>query len=465
MSTRSVALENVIEILEKNQPLHIILSKSLEAFSEETDRAFLSRLTRGVVERKMTLDGIISQKSSVKLNRMKPVIRNILRCGIYQILFMDSVTDFAACDESVKLAGKRGFRQLGGFVNGILRNVCRDEELRKSFSCGDEAAAGSEKKKLPSENETQKPADSAEGLSERYSMPLWIAKEWTERFGFEKTEKAFRYFLESNGISIRCNLSKTEPDQLERRLMEKGIKVVKSELCPKCLRLTDCGSPEQIEEFRRGLFTIQDMSSVFAGLIDLKKLGKKPEDCRVLDLCAAPGGKSLHMADYGFSVVSCDLTGKKTDMIKDNVKRCGFDNITVCQNDALVFREEFESSFEIVLCDLPCSGLGIIGRKPDIKYNMQKDKQLELVKLQKEMLAVAVRYLKKDGLLIYSTCTVNTDENEKMTDYITGQLGLSREMVHSLPAPLAAEYEKNCYIQILPGEYGTDGFFISGFRK
>ncbi len=462
MSTRSVALENVISILEQGQPLHIVLSKSLESFDSENDRAFVSRLTRGVVERKQYLDDIISLKSSVKLGRMKPVIRNILRCGIYQILFMDSVTDFAACDECVKLAGKRGFRQLGGFVNGILRNVCRDEKIRRE--CGK-----NQLKENESENSTVYPdkaeCSAAERLGRLYSVPMWICSEWVERFGAARTETAFKYFLDNNGISIRCNLSKTEPELLANRLKDKGISVTESSLSPKCFRISGCGPLDKLEEFADGLFNVQDTSSVLAGLIDCEKLGKKPEECRVLDLCAAPGGKSLHFADMGFNVVSCDLTDKKTELIVENVEHCGFKNITVCRNDALVYREEFKEAFDIVLCDLPCSGLGIIGKKPDIKYNMTKDKQAALVGLQKQILKVAAGYIRKNGFMIYSTCTVNPDENENMTEYIVGELGLTRYNIHRLPEQLDAEYRKNSYIQLLPGEYLTDGFFISGFIK
>lgn len=298
MSTRSIVLENVIEILEKGRPLHLVLGESLAKLpkGENNDRAFISRLTRGVVERKLTLDEVINALASVKVNKQKPVVRNILRCGVYQILYMNSVTDFAACDESVKLAGKRGFRSLGGFINGVLRNCCRRKE---EFLNTDR------------------------DLSYKYSMPEWIVKDWTERFGNERTEKAFRYFFEDNSISIRCNLSKTDVSSVEKTLCEiNGLEFEKG-FTGKCFKLKNCGNPEELPSFREGLFVVQDESSVLAGLcLGLKSEGKS---VKILDLCAAPGGKAIHAADYpGTEVTACDLSESKCELIKEAVNRCGF---------------------------------------------------------------------------------------------------------------------------------------------
>ena len=441
MSTRSTALENVMEILENGKPLHVVLSRSLALFTDANERAFVSRLTRGTVERKLTLDRIIDAKSKVKTDKQKPVIRNILRCGVYQILYMDAVTDFAACNEAVRLAGRRGLKQLGGFVNGVLRAVCRDKEIRNEIE---------------------------DSLSVKYSMPQWIVDEWTERFGVTETEEAFRYFFEENGIPVRCNISKISPRELRAGLKERGIEITDDGITEKCMKISVHSSLDSIDWFRQGFFVVQDASSVMAGMIrqqiidDLKKDGNVPE---ALDLCAAPGGKSLNLADMGIAVTACDLTESKTKLIREAVNRCGFNNITVTENDASVFNADFAGRFDLVVCDLPCSGLGIIGKKPDIKYNMTPEKQAELTGLQKSILDNAVKYIKPGGYLIYSTCTVNRAENEEMAEYIAAHSGMQSYPLHDLPDKIREEYDKNCYVQLLPGEFGTDGFFISGFRK
>lgn len=441
MSSRSIALENLIEILEKERPLHLVLSESLEKIpqTEYNDRAFVSRLTRGVTERKITLDAVINMLASVKVNKQKPVVRNILRSGIYQILFMNSVTDFAACDESVKLAGKRGFRSLGGFINGVLRSCCRRKsEIMESLS----------------------------DMTLRYSMPEWIVKDWTQRFGKDKAERAFEYFFEDNGISIRCNLSKTDIASVEKSLGEiEGISIEKG-LSSKCLKLKKCGSPDELPGFKQGLFTVQDESSVFAGLC--LGIGKtSPEGIKILDLCAAPGGKAVHAADYpGTYVTACDISDDKCGLIREAVKRCGFNNIEVIRNDATIFNKDFENRFDCLICDLPCSGLGIIGKKPDIKYNMTPGKMKELCILQREILDNAVRYMKPGGVMVFSTCTVDTDENEYNVEYLINEKGLvSDSLDEYLPDIMRGETTKKGYIQILPGEFGCDGFFISRLIK
>ncbi len=528
MSTRSVALENIIEILENGKPLHLVLKDSLDRHGDmdRTDRAFVSRLTRGVTERCLMLDSVIDRLASVKVKKQKPVIRNILRAGVYQILFMDSVSDFAACDESVKLAGKRGFRSLGGFVNGVLRNCCR----RKNEFTGD--AVSLDLSVLS--DDLSKAPDVKKKFCYLYSMPEWLTDMWLECYGAERTKKAFDYFFSDNGISIRCNLTKLKPSELEQMLIDGNIGYTHG-ITKKCFRLENGGNPENISGFEQGLFTVQDESSVLAGLCtgldrytdskdvceekgntgskalckekininsedvceekgntDSKALCKEKinidsedeckekgntgskdsgicgrNDIKVLDLCAAPGGKSLHAADHvGVSVVACDISKNKTDMIREAAARCGFDNIAVKENDATVLNASFENQFDVVLCDLPCSGLGIIGKKPDIKYNMTPEKMKELTVLQRAILDNAVRYVKKDGILIYSTCTVNKEENEDNVKYIKDKYGFVTESLDDyLPKELLSEMTGGGMLQLLPGDYGCDGFFMARLKK
>lgn len=456
MNARGCALDNIISILENREPLHIVLSKSLKNIGDEQDRAFTARLTRGVVERCLTLDSIINAKTETKVNRQKQVIRNILRLGVYQVLFMDGVTDFAACDEAVKLAGKRGFRSLGGFVNGVLRAVCRDEKLRNTVE-------GWKKTDLKCE-----PKDAPSRLMFKYSMPEWISSDWTERYGMQAAEASFRYFFEESGLAVRCNTSKLPAEALEKSLNNAGLETRKSVLSERALKIKGGVSPDSIPEFVEGLMVVQDSSSVFVGEIvknvqDFLEKTDKAGSSRVLDLCAAPGGKSLNMADMGFEVTACDLTEQKTSLIREAVDRCGFSKVQVMENDATVFKSGFEAAFDIVLCDLPCSGLGIIGKKPDIKYNMNPQKQEELVMLQREILKNAVRYVRKGGILCYSTCTVNIHENEEQADYIEHELGMTPVPIEEFCRKRGLLHCSKNRVQLLPGEVESDGFFIAAF--
>ena len=477
MNIRNIALEDIIGILEEKKPLHMVLLNSQKGIEDKKDRAFAARLVRGCVERAYSLDHIINSISSVPVKKQKPVIRNILRSGIYQILFMDSVTDFAACDEAVKLAGKRGFRSLSGFVNGILRNICRKkEEILKEL-----------------ENTEKK------NMSFKYSMPEWIVDEFCSLYGEEAAGQAFGYFLKENAVSVRVNTSKISLESFEERMDRNGsaskkknndetglgsiensrIKIEKNAYIDKCYSISGAGSLEDSREFREGLFTVQDMSSALVGYICEKLPDSYVTDngngdkgsttvyrIKALDLCAAPGGKSLYLADLGAEVTSCDISEQKVSLIRENATRCGFDNITLTINDASVYNKSFDGAFDIVLCDLPCSGLGIIGKKPDIKYNISKEKVKELAELQRSILEKAVKYVKPGGFLIFSTCTVTKEENTANVKYITDELGLKGIDISSmLPEGIDPTEKENCYIQILPGEYGSDGFFISVFSR
>ena len=452
MNTRSIVLENVISVLENKKPLHLVLKASLKDVSDGRDRSFVARLTRGCVERMLALDHSIDFLSSVKVNKQKPVIRNILRCGLYQILFMDSVTDFAACDESVKLAVRKGFGSLRGFVNGVLRNACR----RKNDLLKDIIGADSE-------------------LTIRYSMPEWIVSDFLHRFGKEKTEAVFDYFYRENPLSLRCNCSRTSPEdafqQLEKEGAVYGFNVSRNRYLDDCFSvksgdssLTDAPGQFSLAFFNNnpGTFVIQDFSSVLVGYAaDKACLKKGIGKGKVLDICAAPGGKSMHIADMGYEVIACDISENKTKLISEAAERCGFKNVSVMENDAAIFNELFENAFDVVICDLPCSGLGIIGKKPDIKYNMTPEKIAELAGLQKQILKNAVRYLKKNGILVYSTCTLSRCENEENAGYLINDLGMRGIPVADLlPSGIEPENKDDCYIQILPGEYESDGFFI-----
>jgi len=448
-------LNNVTEILENGKPLHIVLKASLDKLDDIRDKGFTAVLTRGCVERMITLDTVIDQVSTVKVRKQKPVIRNILRMGTYQLLFMNSVTDFAAVDESVKLAGARGFGSLKGFVNAVLRKISKNSE-----------------KFLNDINR-----DGPDNYSYKYSVPKWLADNILDVCGSENTQAVFDYFMKENDISVRVNISHIEPAEcfglIQGRKDGMGI-IRKNPYIEECFYLKKAGPVENLEEFMNGDLVIQDMSSVLAGRIaDLAwsnvncgDLKKEKSQIKVLDLCAAPGGKSLHMADLGYNVTSCDISEEKIKLIEGSVKRCRFDNIRIMINDASVYNPEFKDGFDIVICDLPCSGLGIIGKKPDIKYNMTVEKSIELSKLQKSMLNNAFRYVRKGGILLFCTCTLRECENTENVGYILKEKDFEGVPVKEfLPKGIEPLNDDDCFLSIIPGRYGSDGFFISCFRR
>ncbi|MCR5330088.1 MAG: 16S rRNA (cytosine(967)-C(5))-methyltransferase RsmB [Lachnospiraceae bacterium] len=443
-NARNTALTILCRIFEDKVPSHIALSTVNSSTSD--DRAFIKRLVTGTVERVITIDKIIERYSSVKPEKQKPVIRNVLRMGIFQILFMN-VPDSAACNEAVKLVKKRGMGGLSGFVNGILRKICSQKDILIK-----ETDIQSSDTQLPDIQSLDIPA-----LSFKYSLPEWIVRLFIDRFGFTKAITAFGYFLKESSLQIRCNISRTDPDVLEGMLTGCGVSVKR--INDKCMVISDIDRLETLEPFKKGLFMIQDLSSVLAGENPSAELLReyikdRSSDLKVLDLCAAPGGKTLNMADRlkveGFKAhfTACDISQSKLEKIRENIERCRFDDIECRLSDATVFNEDFSDEFDIVIADVPCSGLGVIGRKPDIKLNASPEGIEELNILQKDILKNAVRYVKAGGFIVFSTCTVVGSENEDNVRFIED-----------------AGFERINAVQICPGEYECDGFFYSLLRK
>ena len=347
INIREIALLSIIEIMEKGKMSHLVLAQVLKKYQylEKQDRAFLSRLVEGTIERIITLDYILNQFSSVPTEKMKPVIRNILRLSLYQILYMDGVPESAACNEAVKLAEKKGFKNLKGFVNGILRTI----ERRK--------------------DSIQYPDEKKEGtwyLSVFYSTPEWIIKQWIEQYGIEKARKMLEVsYKEERGISVRCNIEKRTKEEIRQMLEKEGVVVEECSYPDYALRISGYDYLEGLEAFREGFISVQDINSMMAA----EKCGVKKGDF-VLDVCAAPGGKSIHIAEKLNStghVEARDLSKNKVNFIQENIERSGLKNIEAVVQDALVLTEKDENRADIVIADLPCSGLGVIGKKNDIR--------------------------------------------------------------------------------------------------
>lgn len=435
--SREIILDILMEILEKGGHSHVILRQALEKYQylEKQDRAFITRVAEGTIEYCLTIDAVIDQCSKVKTDKMKPVIRTILRMAVYQILWMDRIPDSAACNEAVKLAVKRRFTGLKGFVNGVLRTIVRRKE---EFVFDD--------------------------WTLRYSMPSWLIEMWKQQYPAETVQQMLESFLKEQPTAVRCNLDLASVEEITESLKAQQVQVTASPLSFHGLLLEKYDYLEGLEAFRRGWIQVQDASSGFVGDI----ADPQPGDV-VLDVCGAPGGKSLHIADKlkgtGLVVVR-DLTEQKIRLVEENLERTGFTNIRAEVWDALEFDPQWEKKADIVIADLPCSGLGIIGKKPDIKYQVSSRSLKELAALQRQILSVVSRYVKPGGKLIYSTCTVNQEENEGQRSWFLEHFPFRSQNIEGmLGEAVQEESMKEGYLQLLPGCYPCDGFFIAAFTR
>lgn len=428
VNDRELVLEILLAVDRDGEYSHTVLRNVLENYQylDKSERAFITRAAEGTLEHMIEIDYMINQFSKVKTGKMKPVIRNIIRSGVYQLKYMDSVPASAACNEAVKLAAKRGFAGLRGFVNGVLRNISRN--LDKIY--------------YPDRKDVKK------WLSVTFSMPEWILDGWLEEYDVQTVETMLQDFLKEKPVSVRCNLSKISRRELAERLEREGVTVSLDSELPCALYLSGFDYLGALESFQKGFFLVQDVSSM-----RVAEWAAPKEGDYVIDVCGAPGGKALHMADKlngtGF-VEARDLTEYKTELIWDNIRRCGMSNIeAVCQN-ATVCDEASKEKADILIADLPCSGLGVLGRKTDLKYKITPETPESLVKLQRNILAAVNRYVKPGGKLIYSTCTIHRRENEENTRWFTDTF---------------PEFEKVREKQFLPGIDEGDGFYIALFQK
>lgn len=395
---------------------HLVLRDVLDKYQylSKQERAFLTRLTEGTIERMLTLDYVIDQFSKTKVKKMKPLIRELMRLSVYQIMYMDGVPDAAVCNESVKLARKRGFSGLSGFVNGVLRSVARGW------------------KDVTFQNE-----------SVRYSVPEWIIDGWNADYGRDVTEKMLEAFMQPAKITVRTNTQKCTPEELKDRLSQEGVTVEAIEGISYAFALSGFDYLAGLGSFQDGWFYVQDISSMTVAHVADPKKGDY-----IIDVCAAPGGKSSHLAELldGSGMVEArDLTEYKVGLIEENILRHDLHNMKAVQQDATLFDETSVEKADILICDLPCSGLGVIGRKSDIRYKMTAEKAHDLAVLQQEMLDTVWKYVKRGGKLIYSTCTIHKEENE---DNVAAFL-------QKHPQFTLVEQR-----QIFPME-GSDGFFVA----
>lgn len=429
INIRQLVLESIIEILEKGQYSHQVENAVLEkyAYLEKRDRAFYTRMIEGTLGSLITLDYYINQISKTPVKKQKPLIRNLLRISTYQILYMDSVPDSAAINEAVKLAKKRGFSQLSGFVNGVLRNLSRkkDEIVLPKAEDGFVTYA-----------------------SVRYSYPEWIVEQFVSDYGTTKCEEILAGLNEAQKMSVRVNTEQISVKELVEKLKEESINAEPIKGTDSGLFLSGVDRLSDLESFQSGDFYVQDASSMLVA-----EWANPSEGSYCIDVCAAPGGKSTHLAQmlHGTGHVDArDLTDYKVSLIQENISRLGLQNLSAKQWDATVLDENVCNRGDVVICDVPCSGLGVMGKKKDIRYHASKESIEELNEIQKKILGTVQNYVKLNGKLIYSTCTVCKKENEETVEWFQKQY----------PDFVLKEAR-----QVFPHEVGNDGFFLAEFVR
>ena len=445
VNEREVVLDMLLS-LRQGKLSHTILKDTLDSYLylDKSSRGFITRLYEGTIEKRLYLDFIIDGYSKTPVKKMKPIIMLLLEMAVYQLFFMDRVPDSAAINEAVKLAKKRG---LTGFVNGVLRNIARNKENIA----------------LP-----DKDKDLIKYLEIKYSTPRTVVEYLIKDYGNHEAEAILEAFEEKRPLVARATKNR---EDLIKKLEAEGVRVSTDTIFPESLKILELDSLSYLESFEEGDFVLQDESSQFIG-----KIVGLPKGARVLDLCAAPGGKSLLFAgmEEVDEIISCDISESKTELIEDNIRRIGTDKIRAMVNDASLYNPDFVDGFDLVICDLPCSGLGVMGRKRDIKYNVSLDKIRELAILQKKILENAVRYVKKGGRLIYSTCTMTKAENEENFTFISEFKGFSAVNFSDKIRGYVDRYKdgerlvneaKKGFIRLFPGELGTDGFFVSEYMR
>ena len=401
------------------------------------DAALCSRMVYGVTQNRLLLDFYLAAYCSQKPDHLQPPLLDILRLGAYQILFLDKVPDRAAVSEAVELAKRSGRGQAAGLVNAVLRKLSQNKNALPSIPDRDEVKF----------------------LSIRYSHPKWLIKRILELLGREETEAFLAADNTAAPLTVQVNPLKTTQEKLTAELEALGVRVTPHVWVPGCLELSGTGDLTAMEPFRVGHFLVQDGAAALAARAAAVTPGQ-----RVLDVCAAPGGKSFGaafaMEDRG-EILACDLHENKLKRIQDGAQRLGLTSIRTAAADGREFRPEWEAAFDTVLVDAPCSGLGIIRKKPDTRYK-KADDLFTLPVVQQAILDNACRYVKPGGVLVYSTCTILPEENQQVTDaFLAQHRDFSRE---DLPLPDQAG-QADGQVTLWPHRHDTDGFYICRMRR
>lgn len=424
-NARELVLKGLYQIEEKgaysNKALRDILDNSGLA---PADRAFATELLMGVVRNKLKLDHMIAQFSKVRLKKLSPWVHQILRMGVYQMVCREHIPDSAACNEAVKLAGRYAHGAARGYINGVLRSIAREKE------------------------KIAYPEDPIARMSVMYSCPMWLTERLAEQYGQTGCRRILEDSHRQHPPTLRVNRLKTTGAELVQTLLEEGIKTRQDREDPWCLYVDGPLHIQSSPAYQKGLYTVQNTSSMAA----VRTLAPLPGEI-VMDVCAAPGGKTTQMAecmeDQG-RILAFDIHPHKIGLIQAAADRLGLTCVEAAKQDAALFQPELEKGADRVLADVPCSGIGVIHKKPDIKWKRQAEDIPALCQLQKKILDTVCRYVKDGGTLVYSTCTILREENQDQAAWF---------------AETHPDFHMESERQILTCETGGSGFYIAKFVR
>lgn len=436
---RKVAVDIVDAVLTKGSYSNIILNAKLNSSKlEDRDKALTTEIVYGTLKYKYTIDKILESFLTQKLNKMDSFVVNLLRISIYQINYLDKVPSFAVVNEAVEISKK--YKNIGAskLVNGVLRNYLRNKD--KDFS---------------------EAKDKAAALSYEYSFEPWMVKLFVNQYGEERAESILKGLNTTPALTVRINSFKADYEAAFEKLKDSGYEVEEGYVCPEAVRIVKGSSVEKNPLFKEGLITVQDESAM------LVAPALNPEQNEiVLDLCSAPGGKTTHISELmnnSGHVYAFDIHSDKLKLIEDNAKRLHITNIHCDVMDAAALNEKYIDFADKVLIDVPCSGLGIIRKKPEIKYTKNLKELKAIVDIQRNILKSASHYVKVGGTLLYSTCTLNKKENEEAIEWFLNSF--NNYVIEPL---FYGNIDNIIYdkfgVTILPNKF-MDGFFIAKLKR
>ncbi|GGG82686.1 16S rRNA (cytosine(967)-C(5))-methyltransferase RsmB [Paenibacillus radicis (ex Gao et al. 2016)] len=449
---RELALDTLVKVAETGAYSNLQLNRALQdAQLQRADAALATELVYGTIQRQLTLDHWLSKFAAKGLHKLEPWVHQLLRMSAYQLLYLDRIPAHAAVNEAVTIAKRRGHQGISGMVNGILRSIDRNRAELTVSAINDK--------------------DPVARIALRHSYPEWLVQRWIEAYGEEAAEAICAAGNEPPHASLRINPLRGAREEALRQLTEQGFDASASVIAPAGIAVRRGGNLADTEGFRQGKWTVQDESSMLVAEVAAPQPGMQ-----VLDCCAAPGGKSTHLAELmegKGKVWANDLHPHKRPLIEAQAERLGLNNIEVITGDAGALDERFpESSMEVVLLDAPCSGFGVIRRKPEIKWTKTAGDVAEIAAIQRRLLRAAANLVKPGGTLVYSTCTIEKAENEQQVAAFLSEhseFELDAEWPEAVLRPLrqagAIDESFAGQAQLLPQHFDSDGFFIARMRK
>lgn len=443
---REAALQVLLDVDKREAYANLALGAVLGKYQpEKLDRSFTTELVYGTLRARNTLDWALGNYLRRPISGLTPVVRNILRLGAYQLLYMDRVPDSAAVNESANLARRHGHAGIVKFVNGVLRNLARGKD------------------KLPYPDPA---ADPVASIALRHSHPEWLVRLWLDEFGYDGTVALCMANNQAAPNSVRVNSLKTEITELMALLRGMGITAERGRYAADCLYLSGFVALGELAPFRDGLFQMQDESSILVG----QAVSPQP-GARVIDVASAPGGKATHLAQLMQNrgeILALDVHEHKIGLIEENCRRLGVTIVNTMLTDARTLPEKYSGRADYVLVDAPCSGLGVLRRRPDARWRKSLEQIRELTVLQAQILEAAAAVLQPGGVLVYSTCTITREENYgQVMNFLAAHPNFSLESIAGL-VPESLDHAgtlQRGYLQILPHLHGLDGFFMARLRK